>query len=296
MDASVKDAAVEDGDAQAKDGGVTDTGVTDAGASDTGADAGSVGSLWAGPGLPPFDAATIAHVQAVRAVGMQRGNHPAVFAKVGDSITAYPEFLLAVGSGGAVLGSYGALASTISYFTATTLADGSNSFTRQSQSAVPGWTTTDALASGAVPAELATLEPMYAVMMFGTNDSQTVALATYTTNMNKLVDTIEANGTVVLLSKIPPRTDYPNADADIAPFNAAIVQIAQARHLPLVDLYAALEPLPAQGIGSDGVHPSVEMVGGQEETADFTSAGLQYGFDVRNLLTVEILDRTRQLP
>ena len=50
------------------------------------------------------------------AAGEDRGLSPDVFAKLGDSITASPNFLSGFACGDEVLGSHGDLAATISYF------------------------------------------------------------------------------------------------------------------------------------------------------------------------------------
>ena len=91
-------------------------------------------SAWAGPGLPAFDAPTVAHVRSVRAKGLAMGNSPSVFAKVGDSITASHLFVGDVGLGNSVYGRYRALAVTVTYFGGT-LHDGANVFTHASAAA-----------------------------------------------------------------------------------------------------------------------------------------------------------------
>lgn len=45
-------------------------------------------ALWSSPALPAFDAATVAHVADVLALGVSLGRRADVFAKAGDSITA----------------------------------------------------------------------------------------------------------------------------------------------------------------------------------------------------------------
>ena len=261
-------------------------------------DTGGIGTLWASPGLPPWDAPTLAHVHSVRASGTAMGNSGTVFAKMGDSITEYPPFLYEIGNGNYQLGAYGALAATISQFTSTTLYDGSNSFNRYSDAAQAGWTSADALGPpDAVTLEISEIHPAYAIVMFGTNDLETDSVATYSGHMDTLVSQAESAGVVVVLSTIPDREDLAQGPQLVAQFNQAIMALAASRHLPLVDLFAALSSLPGQGLGPDQIHPSVEpLPDGGTTPADFTSAGLQYGFDVRNLLTVQALDRLRQIP
>ena len=71
----------------------------------------------------------------------------------------------------------------------------------------------------------------------------------------------------------------------VAEFNGYIVAIAQENDLPVWNFWRALQGLPNQGLGSDGVHPSVAP-----DAADFTPANLQYGNTVRNLTALQLLD------
>jgi hypothetical protein len=67
--------------------------------------------------------------------------------------------------------------------------------------------------------------------------------------------------------------------------SAAVSELACLRHLPLVDLRWALDPLLDHGVGPDGVHLSVHPSGG----AILDEAGLQCGTNVRNLVTLREL-------
>src|SRR4051794_33368009 len=51
------------------------------------------------PAVPRIDAALQARLRRVVAIGRSLGNRPGVFAKVGDSITASPDFLVPIGCG-----------------------------------------------------------------------------------------------------------------------------------------------------------------------------------------------------
>ena len=71
--------------------------------------------------------------------------------------------------------------------------------------------------------------------------------------------------------------------AVVALLVSSVRAIAQGRGVPLVDLHHALTPLPNRGISQDGIHPSVAPSG----ACRLTSTGLQYGYNVRNLLTLD---------
>jgi hypothetical protein len=54
-----------------------------------------------------------------------------------------------------------------------------------------------------------------------------------------------------------------------------------------LDLWAALQGLPDDGLRSDGVHLSLAPAG---ENAYFTTENLQYGMPVRSLTALQALD------
>jgi lysophospholipase L1-like esterase len=250
--------------------------------------------------VPTFDTETIAHIRALRALGATRGMRANVFAKIGDSITESQSFLYDIGQGWYVLGNHGALEATIQYFRATRFADGSNSLTRASACAMSGWLARYALAMepmSALHTELAYTRPGYAIVMYGTNDLDRMPPASFIADMNRIVDVIEANGTVPVLSTIPDRLDRPDAAAAVPGFNAAIRELARTRHLPLMDYWAALQSLPRRGLDTDGIHPSAYVTpSGVVATGVLTSAALQYGYNMRNLVVLLALERLRTLP
>jgi hypothetical protein len=301
FDAGPRDTGPQD--TGVRDTGPLDTGVRDVGTPDTGSQA-DVGELPAdGVALPAWDSLTVAHVREVRARGVAMGNRLTVFAKIGDSITESGSFLTDVGFGWGSLGPYTALGPTIQYFRMTALPsqDGQtrNSFNRASVSATAGWTTDDALAGGSsspLRRELAAIHPAWAIVMYGTNDIDRSNVTMFQSNLNTIVDIAEAGGTVVALSTIPDRNDGAGPAAAALRFNDTIRSVAAARHIPLLDFWAALQALPSHGVSSDRIHPSVYVNGGSTEPAYFTDAGLRFGYNMRNLTAIQMLDRLRRLP
>ena len=114
--------------------------------------------------------------------------------------------------------------------------------------------------------------------------------------MNRLLDVIEARNVVAIMSTIPHRVDFNGADALVPQANDVVRSIATLRHVPLIDLYVALDALSGYGLSADGVHPNLEPTDAGSPSCDFSSAGLRYGYDARNLLAVQMLDRLRSLP
>jgi hypothetical protein len=53
-----------------------------------------------------------------------------------------------------------------------------------------------------------------------------------------------------------------------------------------VDFRALMDAAPNRGLGEDGMHPSVPP---DNNPANFSANNLQYGYALRNLLTVQAL-------
>lgn len=245
--------------------------------------------------VPPFDEATLAHVRMVRARGMTQGNRADVFVKIGDSITESQSFLSDIGSGWFELGENTSLDATVRFFSARTITGGRNSFDRQSLCATAGWTAANALEGNpsALQRELTAARPAYAVVMYGTNDIDRSDLATWRANMSRILDTIEQNGTVAAISTIPDRLDGARPRALVAAWNNGVRELAFTRHLPLVDYWLALQPLPNKGLSDDGIHPSVYESNGDPQSGALNAEGLRFGYNMRNLVTLQALERLR---
>lgn len=245
--------------------------------------------------LPVLDSATVARIRAIRAAGAARGNRANVFAKIGDSITESGSFLFDIGEGWGEFGGYTGLEPTVAFFRAQSIGD-RNSFNRASVCATAGWTAARALEgdpSSPLRNELAATRPAYAVVMYGTNDIDMATPDALQTNLTRIAQIIEDNGTVPILSTIPDRTDRSAAGALALTMNQRIRAIASARHIPLMDFWAALQPLPSKGMDGDGIHPNVYRNNGDPQAGNFSTAGLRFGYNTRNLVTVLALDRVR---
>ncbi len=250
--------------------------------------------------LPAFNAATIARVRALRAAGLTRGNRANVFAKVGDSITEAAGFLADLGFDYETdYGRYGCLRATRDYFASTSLGSDSNSFNRASVTAMGGWLSSQPLLgdpASPLRAELDATHPLYAIVMIGTNDLASGTLAEYTTNLTRIVTIIEEYGTVPIVSTIPDRPE----DARFAPlvtsFNDAIRALTASRNLPLVDYWQSMQDLPGHGVSDDGIHPSIFRDMGDAQGRQLTDAALRFGYNMRNLTALLMLERLRALP
>ena len=282
----------EHGDAPPGDAGVT-TDACPACADARTADAPDAGIITTAPVLYPLghrhSPITPAVAARLQAIGHATSTAN-VFAKVGDSITAMPSFATCFDHS-YQLASHTSLEATRAYFGAGDAA-GSSPYARTSLAATGGWQTSDELAGDPCPVdqEERVITPLYGVVLLGTNDNRYGrSPVAYGHDLWTIVDELIAKGTVPILSTIPPVNGDTSTDARVPLFNLIVRAIAQGRQVPLVDLHDALVPLPDRGIGSDGLHPTVSPSG----ACDLGDAALQYGFNVRNLITLEALDRTR---
>ncbi|MBT3200623.1 MAG: hypothetical protein HN350_11980 [Phycisphaerales bacterium] len=158
---------------------------------------------------------------------------------------------------------------------------------------------TVAWANANVDGWLKKLNPEVVLVMFGTNDLGGVSVEKYDAGLRKLVKKCLANGSVVILSTIPPRSGRAEKAAQYADVAR---KIAKDMNVPLSDFHAeVLKRRPDDWDGSaakfkghktyevptliagDGVHPSNP----KKWRRDFTEVGLKYnGFNLRSYITL----------
>jgi hypothetical protein len=227
---------------------------------------------------------------------------PRAFAKVGDCMTWAEYFLVPFGTDDYDLGGYADLQTVVSYFgegvghkdqdgdplnplATRSLAAESGFSTISVQD--PLWANPDLCESNESPltCEYRLSNPAFAVVMFGTNDVFYFDAATFDYNMRLLVlQTINAD-IVPILSTFPVRPEFPEKSAE---FNRVIVKIALDYDLPLMNLVLALEDLPDQGVDvAEPIHLSKPADGAM---GILTEDYLQYGYPLRNLLTLQTFE------
>ncbi len=265
----------------------------------------------------PFSPVTVAvadNLRAIIAAGALKGRHPGRFMKVGDSITAsdkddshtapnsqyLSQFVCPDWTSSSKAWDYvrrldtyqAALSPVLLYFLADTLGDGTTSFNRSSVAAQVGWASDQAISGNPCPLrrEIDSVSPQCAVIMYGANDaggygSLYSVLSHYLANMHAIVDTCLAQGIVPMLSSTCPRLD--KMDVSLA-MSHLVRCLAQQHQVPFIDYHRAMMPLPNHGMGGDGLHP-VDL--GYNQCCWFTAAGLLKGYNLRNLLTLQALDR-----
>jgi len=144
------------------------------------------------------------------------------------------------------------------------------------------------------------LNPEVALLMFGTNDLTQVPLAEYEQKTRSVVRRCLKNGTVVILSTIPPRSGLLDRARRYA---EAVRRIGREEQVPVIDYFAEIlkrRPDDWDGalpkfktspgddyqvptlIARDGVHPT-----NPEKYQDYSAAALRNnGFNLRNYLSL----------
>ncbi len=212
------------------------------------------------------------------------------FSKMGGSSVASKAFLYCFATPYVDLGEHEDLAGTVEYFKHGRR----NSFNRESDAAGVSWNLRYVL--GGRPAnfrqELGATQAQWALVLFGGNDAQNENERIYLRRLVYLIEQLEEMGVVPILgSALPRRNTY--RDRWIRRFNAITQAVAKHWSLPYTDYHAALNALPRKGLARDGVHPNVLGQGGVRAACQLTEKGLRYGNNVRNLLTLEMLDALR---
>lgn len=215
-----------------------------------------------------------------------------VFAKMGGSSVESKAFLHCFATPYVDLGDHQALSGTLDYFGAGS----GKAFERESQAAGVSWNLRYVL--GGRPAkfrrEIEETEARWALVLFGGNDAQNENERIYLSRLVYLVEQLESMGVVPVLGSALPRRN-PSKDRWISRFNAITEAVAEHWSLPYIDYHAALSALPRKGLARDGVHPNVLGEGGVRSACQLTERGLRYGNNMRNLLTLEMLDALRRM-
>jgi hypothetical protein len=255
--------------------------------------------LHAYPIVPALRGYVASRVQFLVRRGKRLGNRTDVFSKIGDSITNWPFFLTPIGSGSLDLGGYSDLQNVVAVYSQEGTRVG-NSFSNVSLGAGNSWTSDDLLdpgkadpgtcASGETPVacELRVTKPSVALVMIGTNDLVSGDVNHFSKNLNRILTIIENHYVVPVVSTIPYRRDDLVLQDRVYTYNVAIVRTASSHGAPLWNYWLAMESLPSNGVSIDGIHPSLPP---DNRTTIFDNTHLQFGFTMRNLTALQVLQR-----
>lgn len=238
--------------------------------------------------------------------GLQLGNRPEVFTKVGDCESAGVGFLRAFGYElyRYDLGEYGYLQGVIDrYASASPRRDTDDSFTYTGVAAHngftvwsvldPRWADRNVCYKDEIPlaCEYRLTRPGVAIIMLGSADLHVMDMQQFQQGLRHIVIYSLNSGTVPILSTFP---GHPARYDQTRAFNWAMTQVAQEYGVPVMDLWQALESLPHRGMVEDGFHmttpPNDDLAGA------FKQHSLQnYGMTVRNLMSLQALEAVWQV-
>ena len=259
-------------------------------------------SLLTAPIVPEISDAMHQELQQQHNFGLRRGMRPGVFSVVGDSISSNKYFLKPLAHGAQDLGDYAGLEPVLEYYQGTTVRSvegvAFNSFDIDGIGALSGWKAEHVVEPGSrfwellcqpretpLQCELRIARPEITLIMIGTNDVGVTSLPVYADQLYRIVRSVQSYGSIAVLSTLPAQRDAGGVDA-AEPYNQVILNLAAQRRVPLWNFWRALEALPSGGMDPGDIHPNVPP---DESSADFTSAGLQYGMNVRNLTALQVL-------
>lgn len=253
------------------------------------------------PEPQPFTDPVASKVRAIYQHGQRLGNRRDVFSKIGDSITVSTNFLAPIGDNRYNVADFSYLQGVIDHFAAAELRTG-NSFNNVSLAATVGWSANAALdpnqadrtycLAGESPlaCEYRVNRPAVALIFFGTNDAGFRSPDEFGADMERIVTLSEEMGVIPVISTIPLRRGM---ETNVDALNRVIMSTAEAHQIPLWDYAGMMAALPNGGLSSDNVHPSIGP-GGYNSAVDFTPDNLRYGYVMRNLTALQMLDRVLQ--
>jgi hypothetical protein len=240
------------------------------------------------------------YIRAIYEEGIGRGNNGAIFSKVGDCMTATPNFMEGFTPGNYDLGEYtDTLQPVLDRFTGVPVRGpefGKDSFTNPSLAAASGFnvagvldpiwndpTVCDVNASP-LACEFGISKPSMAIIMFGTNDLRSLTPEDFDLYLRRVVvETVNA-GVVPILSTFPEQASQVERSILL---NQITVDVAADYNVPLMNLWLALDTLPNKGVDpEDTTHMTAPEDGA---TANLTEDYLQYGANMRNLVTLQAL-------
>ena len=243
----------------------------------------------------PINEYVVDNIWEITNNGMDRQDD--VFMKVGASSTVSSNTLHCFSGDNVDLSTHDTLDSTLSYFLGGD-AGGTDPFGRWTVAAESGRSASWALSGTPSPVaeEINAINPRYALVHYGTNDmgmgsTYLSALVVFYDNMMTLSRTLTEQGIIPVFTGISPRADSQNANLWVPTYNAVIRGMAQAWQTPFIDLHEATWALDGHGLSSDGVH----LNGYSDGACVLTEEGLNYGYNVRNLIVLQALDRLQQV-
>ncbi|HVU10751.1 MAG TPA: PKD domain-containing protein, partial [Phototrophicaceae bacterium] len=244
------------------------------------------------PILPDFNALHDA-LTGIYTNGASAGDSAHVFGYAGDSVFTQGGILSPFATDGQYdLNSHNDLQAIVTWFSSADLG-GNNSFNHPSMAVNGNWMAQDLLdpskadpsCNGDAPlaCELHQIHPVLLFVAIGTNDARNNTDAgTFQNNLNQIVSTISANGTIPVLLTLPDDGSIPNLEA----INEGIIAVAQQNHVPLLNVTRALREL------NGGTNLNTAPNGPGALGGDATGA---FGVNALNLDLLQILNDARNI-
>jgi lysophospholipase L1-like esterase len=137
--------------------------------------------------------------------------------------------------------------------------------------------------------------PQVAFILLGTNDARGRKPADVLKDMNTILEAVLGNGTIPVLTTLPPARSARMHD-NIRACNRLYLGLAAARKIPVIDLYGEMVSRRPGGawqgtlVGRDGVHLTHKLAEGPPTTANLANCG----YLLRCWLTVQKLKEVKQ--
>jgi hypothetical protein len=223
--------------------------------------------------------------------GLQAGNNPAAFIKIGDGEISTVWFLTQYDLGAAFqnLGPYSELEWIIKHFSGSYrrigTAAGRGYNTDIILGPVPGGTVDCHPGESHLGCEVRITRPSFAILSLGTN--QVWQPEVFEPGMRQIIEQLIKAKVVPILS-----TKGDNLEGDNQ-INLIIARLAYEYDLPLWNFWLALQPLPNHGMQSDREH--LTLAPSKTAYSDFNDpTNFQYAWTWRNLTALQVLDAVYQ--
>ncbi|SRR5258708_2062788 len=234
--------------------------------------------------------------------GLVLGNNPHAFSKVGDCHSSHVWFMHQFGGQYSYnLGQYTNLKGVIDWFSTPNDFTDNNSFLRVSQAAHSGFVSASVLdplwkadqafcprGESPLRCEYRIHKPGVAIIQFGILDPDFLPFGDFQASMTAIVDQSLELGVIPIVSTAPINPVYPDKAHQ---FNAFVIQLAQSRNIPYIDLASVLDFLPNHGLDVDNLHMTPAAHFGRVE---FAGPNLNTGLTLWNLLALDSLNSVWQ--
>jgi hypothetical protein len=135
--------------------------------------------------------------------------------------------------------------------------------------------------------ELRTSRAAVVIIMFGANDVTSLSAAQFEQSLRQIIEWSIQHGTIPVLTTMSLCGGRQDQAVQL---NVVMVNLAAEYDVPLLNFWRAARDLPHCGMGDD-IHLSA---GGPPYGVYFTGDETQYGFTLRNLVTLQTLDELRR--